>query len=54
MIKYRLVCKQILEEGLSYDDATIAMQILKGQGKEVEVEKYTIDINRLGRDSDLY
>ena len=54
MIKYRLVCKQILEEGLNYDDATMAMQILKGQGKEVEIEKYAFDVNRLGRDPDLH
>ena len=50
MIKYRLVCKQILEEGLNYDDATIAMQILKDQGKDVQIEEYTIPKLGLGRD----
>ena len=56
MIKYRLVSKQILEEKLSYDDAIIAMQILKDQGIDVEMEKYTFrsDASRLGRDPDLH
>jgi|TARA_B100000287_G_scaffold136600_1_gene128535 hypothetical protein len=56
MIKYRLVSKQILEENLSYDDAIIAMQILKDQGIDVEMEKYIFrsDASRLGRDPDLH
>ena len=56
MIKYRLVSKQILEENLSYDDAIIAMQILKDQGIDVEMEKYILrsDASRLGRDPDLH
>ena len=56
MIKYRLVSKQILEENLSYDDAIIAMQILKDQGMDVEMEEYTfrVDALRLGRDPDLH
>ena len=54
MIKYRLVCKQIFEEGLNYDDATMAMQILKDQGKNVQIEEYTIPKLGLGRDPDLH
>ena len=54
MIKYRIVSKQILEEGLSYGDAMIAMEILKEAGQLVEMEKYTVQTKLMGRDPDLH
>ena len=54
MIKYRIITKQILEEGLSYNDAILAMEILKESGQTVEMEKYTVQSKLMGRDPDLH
>ena len=54
MIRYRIIAKQILEEGLSYYDAVIAMETLKEAGQTVEMEKYTVPIKLMGRDPDLH
>jgi hypothetical protein len=53
MIKYRVIEEQILEEGLSYNDAITVMEILNEQGKVVRIEKYNLPA-RLGRDPDLH
>ena len=53
MIKYRVIEEQILEEGLSYNDAITVMDILNEQGKVVRIEKYDLP-SRLGRDPDLH
>ena len=53
MIKYRVIEEQILEEGLSYNDAITVMDILNEQGKGVRIEKYNLP-SRLGRDPDLH
>ena len=54
MIKYRIITKQILEEGLSYNDAIVAMEILKESGQTVEMEKYTVQSKLMGRDPDFH
>ncbi len=54
MIRYRIITKQILEEGLSYNDAIVAMEILKDTGQEVEIEKSTVQSKLMGRDPDLH
>ena len=54
MIRYRIISKQVLEEGLSYDDATVAMEIFKETGQLVEMEKYTVQTKLMGRDPDLH
>ena len=53
MIKYRVIEEQILEEGLSYNDAITVMEILNEQGRVVRIEKYNLP-SRLGRDPDLH
>jgi len=52
MIKYRVIEEQILEEGLSYNDAITVMDINE-QGKVVRIEKYDLPAG-LGRDPDLH
>jgi|TARA_R110000851_G_scaffold102350_1_gene218894 hypothetical protein len=54
MIRYRIISKQILEEGLSYDDAMVSIEILKEAGQLVEMEKYTVQTKLMGRDPDLH
>ena len=53
MIKYRVIEEQILEEGLSYNDAIIVMEMFNEQGRVVRIEKYDLPV-RLGRDPDLH
>ena len=43
-----------MEEGLSYNDAIVAMEILKESGQTVEMEKYTVQSKLMGRDPDLH
>ncbi len=55
MIKYRVIEEQILEEGLSYNDAITVMEMLSEQGKKTRMEQYNVpSISRLGRDPDLH
>jgi len=55
MIRYRVVEEQILEEGLSFDDATTVVEMLNAQGKTARLEKYNAySSSRLGRDPDLH
>ena len=54
MIYYRIVSKEILAEGLTEEDAFIALDMYKDQGiQDVSIEKYDI-LPRLGRDPDLH
>ena len=54
MIYYRIVSKEILADKLSEEDAFIAFDMYKEQGKQnISIEKYHIP-PRLGRDPDLY
>jgi hypothetical protein len=54
MIYYRIISKEILAEGLTEEDAFIALDIYKEQGKQnISIEKYHIH-PRLGRDPDLH
>ena len=55
MIKYRVIEEQILEEGLSFDDATTVVEMLNAQGRIAKLEKYNAYSSpRLGRDPDLH
>ena len=58
MIKYRIISKEILADGLSEEDALIAFDMYKEQGKQnIEIEAYNIprlECVRLGRDPDLH
>ena len=42
MIKYRIISKKILSDGLSAEDATIALEMYKhiNGEKDVDIEKY--------------
>ena len=54
MIYYRIVSKEILADKLSEEDAFIAFDMYKEQGKQnISIEKYHIH-PRLGRDPDLH
>ena len=58
MIKYRIISKEILADGLSEEDALTAFDMYKEQGKQnIEIESYNIPRLghvRLGRDPDLH
>jgi len=55
MIKYRVVEEQILEEGLTFNDALTVIEMLNEQGRRAKLEKYTVpSIVGLGRDPDLH
>jgi len=55
MIKYRVIEEQILEEGLSFDDAVTVVEMLNEQGRRARLEKYNAaSSSRLGRDPDLH
>ena len=54
MIKYRVIEEQILEEGLTFDDATTVVEMLNAQGRIAKLEKYNVhSSSRLGRDPDF-
>ena len=42
MIKYRVVEEQILEEGLTFNDALTVVEMLNEQGRVARMEKYNI------------
>jgi len=56
MIMYRIInkeIKEILADGLSEEDAFIALDMYKEQGKQnIEIEEYNIP--RLGRNPDFH
>ena len=55
MIKYRVVEEQILEEGLTFNDALTVVEMLNEQGRVARMEKYNMFPSaRLGRDPDLH
>ena len=55
MIKYRVIEEQILEEGLTFDDATTVVEMLNAQGRIAKLENYNAySACRLGRDPDLH
>ena len=59
MIKYRIISKKILSDGLSAEDATIALEMYKhiNGEKDVDIEKYDDLIQkkvRYGRNPDLH
>ena len=54
MIKYRVIEEQILEEGLTFNDALTVIEMLNEQGRMARMEKYDLYTPRLGRDPDLH
>jgi|TARA_B100000959_G_C14758597_1_gene532295 hypothetical protein len=59
MIKYRIISKKILSDGLSAEDATTALEMYKhiNGEKDVDIEKYddlTQKKVRYGRNPDLH
>ena len=55
MIKYRVIEEQILEEGLTFNDAVTVIEMLNEQGRVARMEKYNMSPSaRLGRDPDLH
>ena len=55
MIYYRIVSKEILAEGLTEEDAFIAFDMYKEQGKQnLEIVEYHIPPRGLGRDPDVH
>ena len=55
MEKYRIVTKEVLADNLTLEDANYTLDVFKEQGKtDLEIEKYSLTTNRLGRDPDLH
>ena len=62
MLKYRIIHKEIVCDGLDKNDAlNVLLQMLSQESKILEIEEYKVtrdDMNRqvkgLGRDPDLY